>query len=109
MRWAAEIPGYLDHPRLVGIGGATGKVHSSRRDFHDEEQVINPVLVQASMVVKSKDEQQQVPWLKRGFRVPRDARFRSEASGIAGTLSRAAPSIFSARAKTRRHKCLRLG
>ena len=36
----AEIPGYLDHPRLVGIGSATRKVHSSSRHLHDEEQVV---------------------------------------------------------------------
>ena len=37
----AEIPGYLNHPQLIGIGSATGEVHSSRRDFHDEEQVVS--------------------------------------------------------------------
>jgi len=37
----AEIPGYLDHPRRVGIGGATGEAHSSCRDFHDEQQVVS--------------------------------------------------------------------
>jgi len=37
----AEIPGYPDHPRLVGIGGATGEVHSSGRDFQDEEQIVS--------------------------------------------------------------------
>ena len=37
----AEIPGYLDHPRRVGIDGATGEAHSSCRDFHDEQQVVS--------------------------------------------------------------------
>ena len=35
----ADIPGDLNHPRLVGTGAATGEVHSSARDSHDDEQV----------------------------------------------------------------------
>ena len=48
-----------------------------------------------------EDEEQQVPWLKLGFHVPPDARFRSGGSGIVGYQSRVAPSVRPARSKTR--------
>ncbi|MBM3789719.1 MAG: hypothetical protein FJW35_05145 [Acidobacteria bacterium] len=56
-----------------------------------------------------EDEEQQVPWLKPGFHVPPDARFRSGGSGIADYFSRVAPSGTCIRGKTRRHNRLRLG
>ena len=72
-----------------------------------EEEVGGVLLV--AIDPAGEDQEQQVPWLKLGFHVPPDARFKFGASGILGYLSRVAPSGTCARGKTRRHKCLRLG
>jgi hypothetical protein len=72
------------------------------------DEVLEGVLLPA-IDPAGEDEEQQVPWLKLRFHVPPDARFRSGASGVAGYLSRVAPSVSCVRDKTRRYNRLRLG
>ena len=71
-------------------------------------EVLDSVLLSAIDPAR-EDQEQELPWLKLRFHVPRDARLRSAASGIVSSLSSVERGPAGVRVKLCRYICLRLG